>query len=469
MNKLLLVLTAFILPFTAYAQGYEIKVHAKGLGNKTVYLAHHFANNKRILADDTLQLNKNGKGVFKGNKKLKGGMYLIFFPNRSYFDFLLGDNQEFSITLTQANPLQNAAFRGSEINSAFLDYRKFIRTQRKKMNEAQKAKKAAKKADDKNAIQQQNKVIDAINQEVKEKRQELAKEYEGTFLTEFLQATMQIEVPDPPKDAAGNITDSLFQYRYYKSHYWDNFDVSNPKLLRTTLYESKLMDYLQNVVQQHPDTLVKETEKIVEASRHDDELFRYVLGTLYNHYNKSKVMGMEKVFANLAQYYISGKADWNDSTFVADIKERVEKMQNTFIGDTAKNFLAPTAKDKHIRLHEIDAPYTVIYFYDPECGHCKEETPVMKKVSDKYIDEGIQFIGFYTQVDEKNWESYIEKNNLHQWINVWDPYNRTNFRFNYNIYSTPTIYILDEDKRIIAKRIGAEKTGDILKSELNNQ
>jgi len=220
---------------------------------------------------------------------------------------------------------------------------------------------------------------------------------------------------------------------------------------------------------QHPDSLVKETEKIVESTKHDPELFRFVLGTLYNHYNKTKVMGMDKVFVNLAEYYIRGEADWNDSTFVADLKERVQKMKNTFIGDTAKDFVAPTAKERHIRLHEVEAPYTVIYFYDPECSHCKEETPVMKKLSEKYIDKGVHFIGFYTQVEPEKWKDYIDKHELHRWTNVWDPYNKTNFRFNYYIYSTPTIYILDEDKTIIAKRISAKQTGEILEKEFRNK
>ncbi|MCG8410920.1 MAG: hypothetical protein MI739_06530, partial [Bacteroidales bacterium] len=53
------------------------------------------------------------------------------------------------------------------------------------------------------------------------------------------------------------------------------------------------------------------------------------------------------------------------------------------------------------------------------------------------------------------------------WINVWDNYNMTNFRFFYNINSTPSIYLLDENKKIIAKRISHETLKEILDIELN--
>jgi len=47
-------------------------------------------------------------------------------------------------------------------------------------------------------------------------------------------------------------------------------------------------------------------------------------------------------------------------------------------------------------------------------------------------------------------------------INAWDPKNATYFRLFYDIYSTPTVYLLDENKRIIAKRISVEALGKML-------
>ncbi len=51
---------------------------------------------------------------------------------------------------------------------------------------------------------------------------------------------------------------------------------------------------------------------------------------------------------------------------------------------------------------------------------------------------------------------YVNAHNL-EWLNVWDPYNTSNFRNNYDIYSTPVIYLLNKDRKIVAKRIGVDQ------------
>ena len=48
------------------------------------------------------------------------------------------------------------------------------------------------------------------------------------------------------------------------------------------------------------------------------------------------------------------------------------------------------------------------------------------------------------------------------WINVWDPYRKSRFADTYDIYSTPVIYLLDKDHKIVVKRLGVEALPDIL-------
>jgi hypothetical protein len=68
-------------------------------------------------------------------------------------------------------------------------------------------------------------------------------------------------------------------------------------------------------------------------------------------------------------------------------------------------------------------------------------------------------VGIESDMDE--WKNFIKKNNL-KWINVSDLYNNTKFRDFYDIYSTPVVYLLDEDKKIIAKRLDTEKVRDFI-------
>jgi thiol-disulfide isomerase/thioredoxin len=109
----------------------------------------------------------------------------------------------------------------------------------------------------------------------------------------------------------------------------------------------------------------------------------------------------------------------------------------------------------YVSLYDIRKEFTILYFWEPECGHCKEATPKLKAYYDKARNEGVEVFAVCTQPDRAKWEKYINDNRL-DWINGWDPQRRSNYDYYYNITATPGIYILDRNKIIIAKRLGVE-------------
>ena len=67
--------------------------------------------------------------------------------------------------------------------------------------------------------------------------------------------------------------------------------------------------------------------------------------------------------------------------------------------------------------------------------------------------KGVKVYAVRTEGDEKLWKEFIEKHQLKDWINVYDPEHTSNYRSMYDVYSTPVIYILDEKKIIRGKRL----------------
>jgi len=122
------------------------------------------------------------------------------------------------------------------------------------------------------------------------------------------------------------------------------------------------------------------------------------------------------------------------------------KAKNLIMKDTAGNYQS---------MYDITAEYTVLIFWDHECGHCKKEIPVLKKYYNLTDRDSVEVFAVYNGNDLKGWKKYIRENNL-RWINVADPANNTNFRVLYDVFSTPVIYLLDNKKVIEAKRISVE-------------
>lgn len=176
-------------------------------------------------------------------------------------------------------------------------------------------------------------------------------------------------------------------------------------------------------------------------------------------------MGMDAVFVYMAKnYYLNGKAYWVEETQKEKIKERVAALEPCLIGKNANNISLLKPDFHPISLYNINSKYTVLYFWDPSCGHCKKVTPKLKEFYDTAAKKlGVEVMAVYIEADTTEWFKYIKENEL-GWINAADLVGKSNFRKYYDIYSTPVLYLMDRDKKIIAKRMEVDKLEDFIKN-----
>jgi peroxiredoxin len=450
LKSVLIVLLLLLLTKNFYGQAYNIDIHIKGISDTSVILGYHMDG--KYLVKDTADLDKKGKGAFTGHESLARGLYFIFLPDQRLLELLIGDDQNFSLSTTYENPKEDIKFSGCDINTVFYHYDTFLKSRREEINklaqERENIKKNNQSSEKLNEIDNQ---IKNITKEVENKHIALSSEHQRTILATFLNATRQVEVPDYDSIVHKGLTEYEFKYHYYKNHYFDYFDFSDDGILRTPFFRKKLIDFFDKVILQDPDTLIKESERIIEKAKKNDEVYKYVLGTLYNHYNSSKIMGQDALFVHLAEYYTRGEAPWAGKDFIKKVEERVAKLKNNLIGQTASNFKVLTDDHKLLELHKLKAPYILLVFYDVACSHCKKEVPALFQVVDRLYDKGVGGIGFYTQADTVKWKNFINKENL-DWVNVWSPFSNE-YRRDYNAYEVPKVYLLDKDKKIIAKQV----------------
>ena len=287
-----------------------------------------------------------------------------------------------------------------------------------------------------------------------------------SLLAAVLRINKDIDIPDFPRDADGNVLDSAFQYKFYKKHFFDNVDFQDARLLRTEFFQKKIDRYFEKMILQAPDTIIKESKMLLDKAEGCDEVFRFLLQTIFNKYNNSDIMGMDKVLVFFGDnYYLNGRATWADSTWLEKLRERVEELRYNQVGNQAVELKLYTYDDQPVTISGVNAEYTVLFFFEPSCGHCKKATPKMKALADKFWERGVEVMGIYTQTDKEEWGKFIESQGLENWINAWDPYNQSGFRLFYDIRSTPSIYLLDRGKKIIAKRIDVETLEKVLEDE----
>lgn len=457
----LIFVFASVASFAGGKDAYLIKVKLNGLKDTVCYLGNHFGDKQYIR--DTARIDSKGNAVFKGNKKLDGGIYLIITPSKKYFEIIVNDDQDFGVETDTLEFIKNAKITGSEENKLFFEYLNFVSkkhtevTPFRALYEKNKGNDSAKFYLDK---------INAIDKEVKDYKINHQNKYPQHVITAIFKATKEIDIPETPKLANGR-SDSTFAYRYYKAHFFDNIDFSDDRLLRTPIFHQKLEQYMKNMILQMPDSINKEADMIIaKAKKGNKEIFKYCVWYITNTYETSNIMGMDAVFVHMAEnYYTYEQAFWVDSTQIFKIRDRARILKPLLIGKVAPNLTMFDDLGKVQSLHAQKSPYTILLFWDPDCGHCKKSMPFVKEAYDKLKTKGVGVFAVCTEVELDKWKKYIEENKL-DWVNVADAEFRTNFRAIYDITSTPQIYILNSKKEIIAKKIGAEQLEEFMEREL---
>ena len=442
--------------------GYSIQVKVSGIKEGMFQLANYYGDKQYL--KDSCKIDEKGIIVFKGDEKLEGGIYMVITPEKKYFEIIIDKEQKFSLETDTTDFIKFMKIKGSEENTIFYEYLNFLNPRGKEASDLSEKMKGLDTTSKKAEIAVIKEKMQKIDNEVKDYKKLLQSKYPGSFVAMFLKAMDEIEIPEPPVLENGKI-DSTFKFRYYKDHYWDNLDLSDERIVRTPIYHGKLNRYMENLTIPMPDSINATADIILEKVKKNSELFKYTLWWITNTYERSKIMGMDAVFVHMTDnYYKKGDAYWVDSLQLQKIIKRSDQLKPILIGKIAPDLKMKDGNMKEIPLHSVKAKHTILFIWDPDCGHCKKEAPKLLEVYKKLKSKGLEVYAVCSAVDLEKWQKFITENNLN-WINVWDPYNTTNFRHIYDVYSTPIVYLLDENKEIIAKRIGVEQIEEIIEKE----
>jgi thiol-disulfide isomerase/thioredoxin len=269
-------------------------------------------------------------------------------------------------------------------------------------------------------------------------------------------------VPDAPK---GVENAEAWRYHYYKKHYFDKVDFGDAGLIRSPVFKPKFMRYIEKVASPHYDSLKLESTRLVEYARADSMVFQYVTIELLNHFVNSKIMCHDAIYVQLVDLvYSSGDAWWADEEQVKKMTDRANALRHTMCGNITPPITMLNTENERKSLYSLDKNYTVLYFWDYDCGHCKKVTPALSEWFAGADHSKIDLMTVSINGDVAIWKERLAKYGLDTLpaVNVQDHKRETGFGYYYDLRSTPRIFLLDEEKHILAKQISVETLDDIL-------
>ena len=460
MHKLVqLIFSVALISFiscNSYGQ-YDIEIKTNGWKDTTLILGYYQGEN--ILVADTFNIDNNGKAIIKSDTLLPQGIYTAYYPNKTFFDILLGADQTFTIKADTADFINSLVVKGSKESEAFSAYHKFMQEMQKKRTDLIEHYRPL--IQNKDSLILAREKLQELNDKVSAKWESDYASFKGTFYGTIIKSFIPVKFEPnitPEYKALSDSVKALRKYYFEANHYFDNTDLTDPGLWRTSFHQEKIMHYLDKVLIPQPDSVIPYALKLIDASKPNKTCFKYMASTVLNFAVKSNIMGMESLSVAVAQkYYLNGDAYWADSTILSKLAELVAKEEHTLLGKTAPDLVMEDWQEGYKSLHQVNAPYTILIFFEPNCSHCKVIVPeVYDKIWKKYEDKGLAVYCVYTQTNREEWEKFINDKGLYGWIHVWDPHNQTNFRYYYDVTVTPRIFLLDKDKKIIGKKLGVE-------------
>ena len=451
MKKYLFIVVLICFGSSLFSQS-SIKLTVTDISDSVAYLGYHFADKRFVL--DTVAVNETVV-EFTHQNQFRPGLYFLYTP-AVYFEFIVNED-EIELSSTGPDYMENLKVIQSKENKIFHEMQVFVTGKRKEYNLISSG---MKENTDTVEVLQARKKLNLIDSTVSNYQRTIAANYPGTFVSKMMWAMQKPVMPDSLKGNAEGM--DLVRYNYYKDHYFDGVDIADPGLLRTPLLHAKIMEYLDKAILQNPDTVIKEVDLLISISKSNEETYRYLLVTLSNKYETSPVMGHDEVFVHIIEkYYLTGEATWVNDDLIGKLSERIATMKPNFLGNQAPQLVLTDTMSSKVSLYDLTSDYVVLYFYDPDCGHCKEKTPVLFESYSRLQSKSVEILAVNITTNKDRWLEYIRDNGF-DWVNLMDENGSSNFRYYYDVRSTPTVFILDKEKKIIAKKLDAAQVEEFI-------
>ena len=466
MKKLFCILSAVLLWSLATAgekhQGYHLTLTIEGNEDSVMYLGNYYAGS--TYAIDTAQRNKKGQFVFdKKDRTLLPGLYFFSSPGGNYVEFIVyHETPNFVFTTQEKGWTRYMTVKGSKENDIFFAYQEANYQTHDKIDalKAQGMTGDTLKEAQHRLLQQLDSVKEAI-----------IAQHPHSMMALMMNATREVAVPKEDKE--GNKLSEADRYYYYMDHYFDHMALDDDALVRTpdVIFHRPLNDYFDRYLKgAKAEQICDYIDSLIEKSRTSKEVFKYLVHFITEKYLQTNIMSYDAIYVHLVKKYFATELNyWSAPSVIDEQMKRANTWERLLIGKTAPDLMLHDADGTWHTLSGLRHKYTLLVFWSPTCGHCKTIIPELYEKFMLYKDTfDITAFAVLSEPDETTHEKWVEFINAHnmkdpRWLNIDGSEANIDWHEVYDIITTPQIYLVDKEKKIIAKKLNAATFESIIK------
>ena len=459
-----ILLLLLLLPTTSFAakSTYKITFVAEGCKDSALYMGFYLAQYRFFC--DTAVNNGKGKFVFEGDRELDPGLYYITNNKDHFVEFVVyHEKQRFTLSTDNDNWKLGMAAKGSKENEVFFN---FNRVNESVYQDYVSAKNTLDSAEFYNVFAPaQRKRLDSI-------RLDYIDRYPNYMISRMMLATKDVDIPRQHADGT-DMTDRE-RLDWLMAHYFDNMPLDDNFILQTpkSVFYDRVMDYVEKHMNHMPPEMICPLlDSLIDRSEPAPKVYRWLILNLTNHFLQSHVMVYDEVYVHLVQrYFATGKVMGLEPSVIDEQVVRANKWERLLVGKVSPELILFDTVHRAHSLHHMPGRYTLLLFWSPTCGHCREIIPAVYNVFEKYADSiGMSAFAILTEPDDHTvakWKNFITDHNMTdaRWVHLNGGEANVDWREVYDITTTPQIYLIDNnDHKFVAKKLSADILETILK------
>ena len=455
--KRILVIILFCLPGMLFAKpGYKLTLQVDGCSDSSILIGYYMAQERYVI--DTAYNNGRGKFVFKGNKELYPGLY--FFTNNTdrFVEFVIyNEKPTFTLHTDHRNWTTNMSVKGSHQNEVFFNYQRASDKLYKEMVEAKGTLDSAAFLEyRRNLVERMDSLRDVI-----------IREQPDAMIAKMIRATTVVEDKVPVKHPDGTQLTQRERYEYLMAHYFDYVPLDDDFIIRTPkeIFYRRYSDYLDKYMRgMPPEEICPLLDNIIDRAEPAPQVYQWLINNLSEKFLQSNIMVYDEVYVHLVQRYFStGKVTWLSPSAIDMNVERANKWERLLVGREAPELILFDTMRRVHSLHHMPGKYTLLIFWSPTCGHCREVIPAVYDVFNQMADSlDITAFAILTEPDEHTtykWKKFIAEHHMTnpRWVNMSGGEANVDWREVYDIETTPQIYLIgNTDHKFLAKKLNAD-------------
>ncbi len=440
MKKIVLGILLLLVTSLHFGESVYIKIH--NISADKVYLFSLSGEKTALL--DSIKVIDDGIVKFSlSSQNYHRGFYRILFEKNKVIDFV-NDSEDINIETSSKSVLDSMVVHSSKSNELFYAFIKINKLYKTKTELLQLILARYPKEDDyykttiKRLTQLQNEYVEFVNIKAQANPQ--------SFIAKYIQSAQLpiIDIAIPMEK----------QLAYLKANALNNVDFNSALLINSDLFANKSIEYL--TYYRNPQLPLELLEKefmvaidsILTKARVNQLVYQHVTEYLIDGFKK---FGFDKVLDYIVENYVIKDDLCLDVKTEGLIKRRIDQAKHFKIGSAVPNIVLPDSSGKNVDLAKIKSSNTLIVFYASWCPHCKTLLPQLAQFYSNQKDKKLEIVAVSLDEKRKDWTGFISMNKL-GFINVWDSKGWDGKTANdYFIYATPTMLLLDKDKKIISK------------------